>query len=184
MENRQKAEIGVAILVILALFVLLYVLTRQASAPAPTTDDTVPIADDRPDVAEVDAEDIPAESVVSARTVVANFVERFGSYSTDADYANVEDVMSLATDALRSRLDELAEEARKTVSESFYGVSTHALIFAIENETDAAMTWKVTTQREESIGSRANTSVRNQDIRVELVKDGDNWLVDDFAWVE
>lgn len=183
MENRHKIEVGVAILVILCLFVLLYFLTRQKT-PEPTIDDSVPIADDRPDVPPVDAEDIPAENVVSARTVVANFVERFGSYSTDADYANVEDVMSLATTDLQRRLQALAEEARQTVAESFYGVSTHALIFSMESEAELAMTWKVTTQREESIGSRENTSVRNQDIRVELVKQDGDWLVDDFAWVE
>lgn len=183
MENRHKIEFGVAVLVIIGLVVLLFVLWK-GKEPEKVDDTTVPVADDGTDVSPVASEDVPSNPVVSARTVATNFVERFGSYSTDADYQNIDDVMALATDSLQRRLTDMSEEARRTKSDDFYGVSTHALIFTAESEAAASMTWRITTQREESIGSRANTSVRNQDIRVSMIKIGDDWLVDDFAWLE
>lgn len=183
MENRQKIEIAIAVAVLLGLVLLLFFLLRKPAEPV-VDDITVPVADTTPDVPQVDSEDIPTNNVVSAQTVARNFVERFGSFSSDSDYLNVDDVLSLATRQLQARLQRLANDAREGASESYYGISTKAIIFTVEEESDAAMALRITTQREESIDSPANTSVRTQDIRLALVKDGDDWLIDDFTWLE
>lgn len=184
MENRHKIEVGVAIAVVLGLFVLLFVLLRAPSTEEQKPSGTVPVADQKPEVPEVESVDIPSQPLVSAQTTARNFVERFGSFSSDTNYLNIDDVLPLATKALQRRLEDLAAEARENASDSYYGVSTRAIIFTVEKEADAAVTMLVTTQRQESIDSPANTSVRNQQIRVDIVNDGNGWLIDDFAWLE
>lgn len=174
---------GIAIAILIGLFVFLYFLLQKPKAPEVTIDET-PVVDSKPDVSPVETAEIPAQQTVSANTVARNFVERFGSFSSDTNYINIDDVMSLATDALQGRLQDLADEARENTSESYYGISTKAIIFTVEVETDTTMTMRVTTQRQESIDSPANTSVRNQDIRLDMVFDGDTWLVDAFTWVD
>lgn len=186
MEKRHKIEIAVALAVLIGLFVLLFFLLRapQATTPTNTNTGTVPVSDTKLDVSPVDAADVPAQHTVSAQTIARNFVERFGSFSSETNYINVDDVMPLATEALQRRLQELADAARENASDTYYGVSTRAIIFTVEEESEMAITMRITTQREESIDSPANTSVRNQDIRLALVKDGDDWRVDSFTWLE
>lgn len=134
-----------------------------------TTDTTVPV--------------VIAPQHATPSTVSRIFVERFGSYSTDVDYANVTDVLPLVTDQLRDDLQEIAEEARKTADDGYYGVSTNVIKITTDAQTDTTMTLTVKTQREEAFGSPGNMSVRYQDIRVEFVKIGDDWFVDSFEWL-
>lgn len=184
MENRHKIEVGVAIAVVLGLFLLLFVLLRSPEPEKEVNPGAVPVADQKPEVPEVDSADIPSQPLVSAQTTARNFVERFGSFSSDTNYLNIDDVLPLATKSLQRRLEDLAEEARENASDAYYGVSTRAIIFTVEEEAESAITMLVTTQRQESIDSPANTSVRNQQIRVDIVNDGNGWLIDDFVWLE
>ncbi|MFA6130945.1 MAG: hypothetical protein WC730_01630 [Patescibacteria group bacterium] len=121
---------------------------------------------------------------VEPGSIARSFVERFGSFSTEADYQNVTDVIPLATTQLSARLQTIAEEARAEEEGDYYGVSTRVIIVEVEEETDDAVTLRLTTQREESIGSPEDTSLRYQDILVYLQKHEKSWLVDNFTWQE
>jgi len=54
------------------------------------------------------------------------------------------------------------------------------VVFNVTTDDSAVML--VTTQRNESFDSPKNTSVRYQDIELQMVKDGDGWLIDGFSW--
>lgn len=178
----RKTEVAIALLVILMLIaVLLFLFRRNESKTAnsePKT--TTQVGTDT--VTETPTTPAPITHA-TATTVVRIFVERFGSYSTDVDYANVTDVLPMVTDSLKTQLQDIAEDARKTADDSYYGVSTNVIKITTDKTSDTATTLTVKTQREEAFGSPSNTTVRYQDIRVEFIKVGEDWLVDGFTWL-
>lgn len=178
MSRRSEVLIAVAILIIAVIVVLL--LLRKP-------------ADDQPDTNTATTTDGAATTVTpsvvpagpaSAQTVSRIFVERFGSYSTESDYANVSDVLGLATPALQARLQALAEEARQNAGGAYYGVSTKVITTKTESENAEVTVIAMTTQRKESFDSPGNTSVRYQDITLTLKHVGEDWLVDAFTWAD
>lgn len=190
METRHKIELGVAILVILGFIALLVFLLRKEPDAVVVVDDggqeQLDDAGDRPSkpVTKVDPEDIPTTTQVSATTIARTFVERFGSYSSETDFANVEDLLTLATDDFREELEDIVRKARKNSGSAYYGISTIVISTKVVTQSDVATTLRIVTQREEAIDDPANATVRYQEIVVDLVKDGDSWLIDGFTWQE
>ena len=178
----RKSEVAIALLIILVLIAVLLFLFRKNESPTHTTSVDTQTETTTDTTTEVVTTPAPPQHA-TATTVARIFVERFGSYSTDVDYANVTDVLPLVTDALKAQLQDIAEAARKTAGDDYYGVSTNVIKISTTKTTDTAMTLTVKTQREEAIGTPGNTSVRYQDIRVEFVKVGDDWLVSSFTWL-
>ncbi len=178
----RKTEVIIAILVLVLLAILLFFLwPRGREAPDANTKNQGGGAENTDDAVAIEEPALPQHA--TPNTVARIFVERFGSYSTETDYANVDDVMPIATSSLQKRLQTLAEEARRAVAGSYYGVSTNVIKVTVESQTDAAATLLVKTQREEAFDSPGNTSVRYTDIRVEFVKVGEDWFVNDFSWL-
>ncbi len=181
---QRKTEIIIAVIIIVALAILLFLWfnrsVKQAAAPVKTTPDVTTSVKTTPTAASATA---TAAAPSSASTVARVFVERFGSYSTESGYTNIDDVMTLTTKDLQGRLQSLLEAAQKGAQTKYYGVSTRLMGSKIEATSDTSVTYKMSTQRQESFDSPANTSVRYQDIRVVLTKSGENWLVSDFTWL-
>lgn len=186
METRHKIEMAVAALIVLMLIAVLLLMKKDViDEDKETNTGRTPVANDTgTGVSEVDPDDIPSQTEVSASTITRTFVERFGSYSSEADYQNVDDVADLATTSFAQELETLAERARANATDAYYGVSTIVLSTKVQSESDTAMKMLVLTQREEAFDSPENTTVRYQDITVDLVKSGDDWLVDGFEWQE
>lgn len=180
----RKTEVSIAILILLVLIaVLLFLFRRTESVTTNTPAKTnVEVVTETPTDTAAPAVAVPTQPATPT-TMSRIFVERFGSYSTDVDYANVTDVLPLVTDRLSAELQDIAEEARKTADDGYYGVSTNVIKITTDTQTDTTMTLMVKTQREEAFGSPGNTSVRYQDIRVEFVKIGDEWFVERFEWL-
>lgn len=181
MERRTEVIIAAGVLVALA--IVLFMLFFRKPEAEPVDRDTRVTREEDPEIPQVDPEDIPEQNEVSATTIGRIFVERFGSYSSEADYENIDDVMAISTDALQSRLERLAEDARREQGSGYYGVSTRIITVKTESTSESAAQFLITTQREEAIDAPGNTSVRYQDIRVKLVKEGDEWLINDFTWL-
>ncbi len=185
MYNMQrKTEIIIAIIIIVALAILLFFwfnrTVKQAATPTKVTPEVTTSIKTTPTPS---ATGIAVAAPSSASTVARVFVERFGSYSTESGYTNIDDVMSLTTKDLQGRLQSLLEAAQKEAQSDYYGVSTRLMGSKTEVTAETSMTYKMSTQRQESFDSPANTSVRYQDIRVVLTKSGDSWLVSDFTWL-
>ncbi|MBU4315538.1 hypothetical protein KJ673_04025 [Patescibacteria group bacterium] len=179
MERKQKIEISVAVVIIIALVCIL------AWILYPNKDSVVPGAQDSEQVV-IDGEVVPSLDYSaypqSASTIARVFVERFGSFSNQNSYENVQSVMDIASSSLKQRLTKIINDATLEDDSVYYGVSTHILSVDQVSATDSLEKIEVLTQREESIESPANTTVRYQTMAVTLVKEGDSWLVDDFVW--
>lgn len=171
-----------AVVILIALLVLLWFMFKQPRVPeAPTS---VPEQQATQTVPEVNPASVPAPGVVSASTVARTFIERFGSYSSESDFANVDDIMALATARYQEELRGIVAGYRRQFSQqtNYSGVSTYVITLKTTDESVAATSFLVTTQREEAVGNPGNTTVRYQDVDIDLVKVGDNWLIDDLRW--
>ncbi len=162
------------------LILLIFVLKKPKTNDADTSEpeqvvETMP---------EVNPADIPAPGVVSASTVARIFVERFGSYSSETDFANVDDVMKLATPTYQDELETLVAGYRRQFDEDagYTGISTQVITIKTVSESDTEATFLVTTQREEAVGNPGNSTLRYQDAEVTVVKSGDDWLINALTW--
>ncbi|MCR4312235.1 MAG: hypothetical protein NUV56_03045 [Candidatus Uhrbacteria bacterium] len=187
METRKKIEIIAAAIVLVVFIVALVLFLRKPAEEIAVGEDEADIQlETSPDRAaradEVEPADIPKDSTVSANTIARTFVERFGSFSSESDYANIEDISSLATDAFQVELNDIIEQARRNADGAYYGISSIVITTKVVNETDTTMTLQMTAQREEAIDDPSNVNIRYQDIIVDLVKEGDDWLIDGFTW--
>jgi len=192
MERKTKIEIAVAIGIILIFlgFVVWWMWpaaqTQNSAVPSQSnigsstnkpTDSSAPSAD-----AVIEP---PVVKETSASTVARTFVERLGSYSSEADAANIEDVLSMATPSFQKQLETLVKEARASSGGAYYGVSTVVITTPKTISSSSTQTvLSMTTQREETIDTPGNTSVRYQSITVTLVKSGTTWLVDGYVWTD
>ena len=177
-ESKKKLEIALAIGILVALIVMIWFFLRSKPDLLLVEE---PEVSQRELVQDMEETSVSATNEEAPASVIArNFVERFGSFSTEVDFVNVDDVLPLVTPGLAVRLE---ESTRNSNSDSaFYGFATKFMGFVESQEADTTASDTITTQREESFDSPANTSVRYQDIIVDLVKDGTVWLVNDYSW--
>lgn len=188
MERKRMIEIGVAIVILLALLGVIFWMTRENTAQQieEEKNTTLPTANTTPAPKPTyDPEDVPKAQEVSAGTVARTFVERVGSYSSESDFQNIDDVLGLVTTRLGAQLEREAKQARRQEpggEGGYYGVSTSYLGAKTTQETEASMTLMVQTQREEAFGSPGNEEIRYQAIEVVLVQEGGVWKVDAYTW--
>ena len=181
MMTRRKIEIIVAIVIIVLLLIALFLIYFK---PKPKVE---PVVEQQPVVQvvpTVNPANVPTVAVVSASTVARTFIERFGSYSSESDFANVDDIMKLATPGYQTELQTTVAGYRRQFDEDdgYTGVSTVVITIKTVSETAEATKFLITTQREEAIGSPENTTVRYQDAEVNLIKSGNDWLVNGLIW--
>lgn len=189
MERKRIIEVSIAVVILLALGFLVWWMLRdtspeevpQENEEAQTLPNTT--TNNRPTTT-VDPEDVPKVQEVSAGTVARTFVERIGSYSSESNYQNVDDVLGVVTADLAEELEADAERARAQDpgEGGYYGISTSYVGAKTIEESETEMTLLVQTQREESFGSPANAEVRYQEIEVVLVQEEGDWKVSAFTW--
>lgn len=192
MERKTKIEIALAVLLILLLlgFFMWWRMqkTEEVATTATTTSHisgsnstTSTSSSTGSSTTETTTTAVVKET--SPNTVARTFVERIGSYSSEADAANIEDILPMATASFQKQLEQLAKESRAAEDGSYYGVSTVVLTAPkTVSSTATQIVLSMTTQREETIDEPGNTSVRYQDITITLVKSGTTWLVDGYTW--
>jgi hypothetical protein len=177
-ESKKRLEIILAIGILIALVILILLFLRSKPGLQIVEE---PEVSQRELVQEMEETTVSATNEEAPSGVIArNFVERFGSFSSEVDFVNVEDVLPLVTPGLAARLKTLTQDTNSDLA--YYGVSTKFIGFVDSEELEVTANYTITTQREESFDSPENTSVRYQDINVDLVKDGDIWLVNDYQW--
>lgn len=189
MTKKQEILIAVAILLaLLALLAWIFLAGPAAVTPQPApvlpTGTTPTAGGQTPSVPVAPTPSAPMAP--AGATIVARlFVERLGSYSSEANYANIDDVLPMTTATLRAQLQGEAVAARsRPASGGFYGVSTRVISMTSVSSSPEQEVVRITTQREESLGSPADTALRYQDITVTLVQESDVWKVSNYQWAE
>lgn len=190
--TKRQWEVLFALAVLLSALLFLLRMLRPAPeenrAPQPPAPSTLTPSGNAvlpaPTTPEVAAPLTPVQ--VGATNTARLFAERVGSYSTEANFANVDDVKVMATTAYAVELERIAQNARReALPGAYYGVSTRVLGTTVVTQTESEATINVLTQREEVQGeATAPATVRNQNMTVRLQREGDAWKIAGFAWEE
>jgi len=196
MTRRRRLTIVILILLILFLLVawLLYVLFsggREEVVEVPDVayeeEEIIEEVSDEPTRATISEQalEVEREERTAAADVVSlskTFVERYGSYSNEANFANLEDVLPLMSASFASETQAFIESA--TAPEEYYGVSTRVITLDVERQDEDAGEAQVaiTTQREEAVGSPQNSETKFQDIILTFIVEDGVWKVDSATW--
>jgi hypothetical protein len=115
-------------------------------------------------------------------TFSKTFVERYGSYSNEARFANLRDVLPLMSESFAAKTQRIIDEGKSP--EEYYGVSTKVVsVLVVERDESLGRAQVVaTTQRSESVGSPQNTTIKYQDIEINFVMESGAWKIDSANW--
>lgn len=119
------------------------------------------------------------------KAVASTFTERFGSYSNEGNFSNLDELRDLMTIRMRSWTENYKISQKVLLrGDSFYGITTQALSVKIENfdESFGQANVLVKTQRQEMKGTTKNPLVFYQDLKMQLINSGDGWKVDEVKW--
>ncbi len=119
------------------------------------------------------------------KQLARSFAERFGSYSNQSNYGNIEDLKILMSSKMKTWANDYVKELRNnnSYSGSFYGITTKSLIepslnnFSLESGKVEVL---LSVQREEI--STSEPKLYNQDIKIVFIKESGEWLVDEAIW--
>lgn len=179
---RKPILITVLILFILLAAVLLALFLRQkaSSTPAPQEQAVQPAQPPEPTLSERQEQ----ESRASSATLQAQaklFAERYGSFSTEANYQNLKDLMPVMTDAFAAQT--AANIKNMPVATEYYGVTTRVVAVKTDALDEAAGTATLTlgTQRQETKGTAAAT-VKYQNLVLMFKQVGTEWKISSAVW--
>jgi hypothetical protein len=105
------------------------------------------------------------------------FTERYGSYSTDNNSQNVIEVKELVTKDLWEKIKPVS--GIKSAN-GFKGVSTEVFSTEVNKWSDTEAAIKLRTIRTQEVNKVVTTIQQVAD--VSLVKQGNNWLINNFLW--
>ncbi|PIR55852.1 MAG: hypothetical protein COU73_04005 [Parcubacteria group bacterium CG10_big_fil_rev_8_21_14_0_10_46_32] len=116
-----------------------------------------------------------------AQDLAVFFIERFGTYSSDAGFSYIDDLSGFMTDSLRSNLEasKLATPAR----DGFYSITADLASVATDtfSPSSRSATFSAVLNRSETAGG--NTEQYQQEALVLLKQSGSgSWLVDSVVW--
>ena len=121
------------------------------------------------------------------KRMASSFAERFGSYSNQSNFGNITELKIFMSRRMQEWADDYVNErrGRGSAADLYYGITTRAVaqeVKEIDDDTGKAVIL-VKTRRREASGSTINTSdVFDQDIIIDLVREGGAWKVDGAAW--
>lgn len=110
-----------------------------------------------------------------------SFTERYGSFSNQNDFENLERLMIYMTDRLKGETNQFIASQEGKDNSVYYGVTTSVVTINIDKLEDARAVVLVDTRRRES-KEGSTTEVFSQTARIVLVEQDQEWLVDKFEW--
>lgn len=179
------------LILLLLLLLMLWFLWPRTDEPLVIEVETPPqaqvvqeVVPSRPTISEQELEGERESRVTSADVLSLSktFVTRFGSYSNEANFANLKDVLPLTSTSFSAELQNIIDTS--VPPEEYYGVTTSIVTVKVveKDETAGTASTIITTQREEAVGSLQNVSVKYQDIVLTFVREESVWKVDSATW--
>lgn len=190
MTKRGKAIFIIVIgLVVILLLILLFIRSEKSAAPASLSEiEKTPVEKAAADGKAVEVKfdpPTPAEQAASSiKAFATTFTERFGTFSSQADYINLAELQPLMTASLSKWINETYIPKLKKEHDPdgyYYQIKTIAPVANILAQSDSAVTVRVSAQRAELIQDQPETQFI-QDLVLELKKFDNNWLVDGAYW--
>lgn len=187
MNRNQKIILIIIIVIVGILFLLFFVGGRKktvkvpASTAAPTVSLPSNFVPKSKPLNEVEIKEMKVETQILA--VARTFAERYGSFSNQGGFNNLLDLEPIVTTSLWNDLQAFHGAQQNEIGKEYYGVSTRTLNTKLGKfDSDSYAEVSVQTQRDEARGTTANPRVYYQELKLQLVKLNNNWLVDTAKW--
>lgn len=186
---RKRAIIVVLIIIAILLFVVwllssLFTKDPEVAYEEPVTQTTQPIKTEET-ISEklLQQEQEVRDQSSGVISISKTFVERYGSYSNESNFANIKDVLPIMTTSFAKKSQEFIDGS--TAPKEVYGVTTRVITVKVDSIDEEVGTAKVliTTQKEESVESSVESLVRYQDIELNLLKEAGVWKIDSATWL-
>ncbi len=120
------------------------------------------------------------------RQLALSFTERYGSYSNQTNFANLENLLVFMTDdfADTTRSFVASERSKNRDTVVYYGITTKAAAVQTEafRESQGTAVFLVQTLRREAIGTTNNARSYQQSLRMTMKKSDGVWKVDAADW--
>ncbi len=119
------------------------------------------------------------------RKVAMSFAERFGSYSNQANYSNIEDLKILMTPKMQDWADDYVASLRSQNKDNsvYYGITTVKISGEVKkfDDKNGAAEMLITTQRREVVGN-GEPRIFSQDILIVFEKVRGDWKAASATW--
>jgi hypothetical protein len=114
------------------------------------------------------------------------FAERFGSYSNQSNFSNINDLKLFMSQKMSNWADNYVTEQKKSGTTAiYYGITTKSVSQEVKNfdEDSGVASILVSTRRREANGTTNNVSnIFNQSILINFIKENGIWKVDSASW--
>ncbi|NUM25549.1 MAG: hypothetical protein HUU49_02885 [Candidatus Buchananbacteria bacterium] len=124
------------------------------------------------------------DSQAELKAIAFTFAERFGSYSNEVYFSNLDDSADLMTAKMKAWVENFKLSQRQADNSEYYGVTTKAIAAEI-SEFDQDFNRAeviVSTQRSESIVSTDNPRAFYQKLKLSMTQVDGAWKVDAAEW--
>lgn len=184
--NKKQIKILIIVFVIVVLIVLaFYIMLQRAQnvvIPIPKQEEV----QEEPKIVtpQIENEVMPPKEITEESTIESissNFAERLGSYSTDNKDENFISLNSYLTKEGKDFLSAYISSNEKLNGQDYYGVTSKALNAnaVISGESASSV---VSVQQVETSGIDLRSEVLYKKLNLDLIKQGDSWLVMSFNW--
>jgi hypothetical protein len=112
------------------------------------------------------------------------FTERFGSYSSEAEFQNIIDLKKFMTAKMQSWADTYVAAQKETLDSqsTFISITAKVLSTTVNSFSETKSEVRSTTSRTEEGANINGTRTYNQDIVLQLLKQDNDWKVDSAFW--
>ncbi len=110
------------------------------------------------------------------------FAERYGSYSSEAQFQNSIDLKPYMTPAMQKSVDAYIASQKNLQTNTFTSVVSKVITTTVVSQTADSATVEMTMLRTERTAADAEEQQYYQSITLELAKGGEEWLVDTATW--
>lgn len=190
MSRKNKIIIAATIIItILAIFLIVWSL-GQKEPPAnqntnqPTVNKPLPLPLTNTN-GNVNLPQNPTESKVQSSLLATalTFAEKYGSFSNQAGFENLQDLKVMMTPKMVQWTDNyIATNVKSQDGATYLGYSTKALSANINYQINDQAEVKVLTQRSESRGSEPKPRVFYQNLVLQFINVNGAWQVDNATW--
>jgi len=175
--------LSIIAIVIIVIAILLWLMLRGSDIWQPTNtplanENTSFVPESKDLVYDPNATPVFNETEFNVINLAKDFAARFGSWSTDNQGINLQELLPLSTEKMKNYLSSI--ELNYDTKE-FSGTSTHSLSAKVKSLDDDSATIMVSTQRIET-NAALEENVYYQDIEIQAKKIDGKWLVDAAYW--
>ncbi len=184
----RRTKIIIILIAVIILFLIIFGIIKNLPSeqtPISQTGQNLPTTETGPlptITVPTNLEPAPTEPQEENPKIIANiFTERYGSFSSQADFQNLRDLFGQMTNNMQQKTETLIKNT-KLDSTTYSGITTIVTSSTIKEQNDSSATVEVKTQRVQSTAENLRARVYQQEATLKLVRQDLKWLVDDFSW--